>query len=71
MGAGNPLEIKTNANYRRLIAYLRGEGKKPSAKSAFAGLMQLAIDSRYDRNIHHQAVVDALMGPSRKSGTAE
>ncbi len=71
MGAGNPLEIKTNANYRRLIAYLRGEGKKPSAKSAFAGLMQLATDSRYDRNIHHQAVVDALMGPSRKSGTAE
>ncbi|ASW09303.1 glycoside hydrolase family 5 protein [Rhizobium sp. 11515TR] len=71
MGAGNPLEIKTNANYRRLIAYLRGEGKKPSAKSAFAGLMQLATDSRYDGNIHHQAVVDALMGPSRKSGTAE
>lgn len=71
MGAGNPLEIKTNANYRRLIAYLHGEGKKPSARSAFAGLMQLATDSRYDRNIHHQAVVDVLMGPSRKSGKAE
>ncbi|MGY5778497.1 glycoside hydrolase family 5 protein [Rhizobium sp. LEGMi135b] len=71
MGAGNPLEIKTNANYRRLTVYLRGEGKKPSARSAFAGLMQLATDSRYDRNIHHQAVVDALMGPSRKSGMTE
>jgi aryl-phospho-beta-D-glucosidase BglC (GH1 family) len=71
MGAGNPLEIETNANYRRLTAYLRGEGKKPSAKSAFAGLMQLATDSRYDRNIHHQAVVDALTGPSRKPGMTE
>ncbi|NLS17445.1 glycoside hydrolase family 5 protein [Rhizobium sp. P40RR-XXII] len=66
IGAGNPLEIKTNANYRRLAAYLHGEGKRPSAKHAFAGLMQLATDSRFDRNIQHQGVVDALMGASRK-----
>ncbi len=71
IGAGNPLEIKANSDYRRLTAYLRGEGRRPSAKSTFAGLMQLATDSRYDRNIHHQDVVDALMAPSRKSGTAE
>ena len=66
IGAGNPLEIKANADYRRLVAHLRGEGKKPSAKHAFAGLMQLANDSRFDRNIHHQGVIDALMGASRK-----
>ncbi|KAA1180211.1 glycoside hydrolase family 5 protein [Rhizobium tropici] len=68
IGAGNPLEIKANANYRRLIAYLRGEGKKPSAEHAFAGLMQLANDSRFDRNIRHQGVIDALMGASRRPG---
>ncbi|MGV1756776.1 glycoside hydrolase family 5 protein [Rhizobium sp. A22-96] len=71
IGRGNPLEIQANANYRRLTAYLRGEGKKPSAKDAFAGLMQLAKDSRFDRNIHHQATIDALLGPARKSGNPE
>lgn len=71
IGAGNPLEIKTNANYRRLTAYLRGEGRKPSPKSAFSGLMQLAAASRYGRNIHRQDVIDALMGPARKSGETE
>jgi hypothetical protein len=45
-----------------LSAYLRGEGKKPPAKVAFAGLMQLAVDSRFDRNAYHQDVVDALLG---------
>ncbi|MGZ9720483.1 glycoside hydrolase family 5 protein [Rhizobium miluonense] len=68
IGRGNPLEIKENANYRRLTAYLHGEGKKPSAKDVFAGLMQLARDSRFDRNIHHQGVIDALLGASRVSG---
>ncbi|TXI12616.1 MAG: glycoside hydrolase family 5 protein [Rhizobium sp.] len=67
MGAANPLEIRTNTNYDRLTAYLRGEGGKLSSKDAFAGLMQLATDSRYDRNIRHQDVVDALLGSPRKS----
>jgi endoglucanase len=71
MGPGNPLEIKANAGYRRLTAYLRGEGKRPSAKDAFAGLMQLASDTRFDRNVHHQGVVDALMSPSRKPDASE
>jgi aryl-phospho-beta-D-glucosidase BglC (GH1 family) len=64
IGPGNPLEIKTEAEYRRLSAYLRGEGKKPPSKVAFAGLMQLAADSRFDRNVYHQDVVDALLGAS-------
>ena len=64
IGAGNPLEIKTGADYHRLSAYLRGEGNKPPAKAAFNGLMQLAADSRFDRNAYHQDVVDALLGAS-------
>lgn len=62
IGAGNPLEIKAGADYRRLSVYLRGEGKKPPAKVAFTGLMQLAADSRFDRTVYHQDVVDALIG---------
>jgi endoglucanase len=61
MGSNNPLEIKAGANYRRLSAYLRGEGKRPPAKVAFTGLMQLVADSRFDRNVYHQDVVDALL----------
>ncbi len=32
-------------------SYLRGEGKKPKADAAFAGLMRLAADSRFDKNV--------------------
>ncbi len=71
MGPGNPLEIKANARYRRLTAYLRGEGRKPSARDAFAGLMQFAADSRFARNIHHRAVIDALLRAPHKPGASE
>lgn len=70
LGRGNPLEIKMNADYRQLAAYLRGEGKKPTVKDARAGLMRLARDSRFDRNTHHPDVVEALIGTSKKSGVA-
>lgn len=66
IGPGNPLEIKAGADYRRLSAYLRGEGKKPPAKVAFTALMQLAADSRFDRNLYHQDVIDALLGTSHR-----
>jgi endoglucanase len=62
MGSNNPLEIKDGVEYRRLSAYLRGEGRKPPAKVAFTALMQLAADSRFERNVYHQDVVDALLG---------
>ena len=69
IGAGNPLEIEAGAGYRRLSAYLRGEGEKPPAKAAFAALMQLAADSRFDRNVHHRDVVDALLGTLHRDKT--
>jgi aryl-phospho-beta-D-glucosidase BglC (GH1 family) len=64
IGINNPLEIPANSKYRRLASYLRGEGKKPKADAAFAGLMQLAADSRFDRNIQHPEVIDALFRAS-------
>ncbi len=68
IGPGNPLEIKAGPDYRRLAAYLRGEGERPPARVAFAGLMQLAADSRFDRNLYHQGVIDALMGTPHRQG---
>jgi endoglucanase len=60
MGMNNPLELPTNANYRRLQDYWKGKGDKPHPDSAYAGLMQLALDSRIENNRFHPDVVDAL-----------
>ncbi|AYG63887.1 glycoside hydrolase family 5 protein [Rhizobium jaguaris] len=60
IGINSPLEIPTNRKYRSLASYLRGEGKKPRAGEAFAGLIRLAADSRFAKNIRHADVIDAL-----------
>lgn len=61
IGANNPLEIPDNADYRALASYLRGNGPRPTARAAFAGLMKLAASSRFGNNISHPDVVDALL----------
>ncbi|MDL2405892.1 cellulase family glycosylhydrolase [Rhizobium calliandrae] len=61
IGSNNPLEIPANSQYRSFASYLRGEGEKPKAGDVFAGLMRLAADSRFDRNIRHADVIDALL----------
>lgn len=67
IGINNPLEIVAGSDYRSLASYLRGEGKKPTADVAFAGLMQLAGDSRFDRNGQHLDVIDALFRASHNN----
>ena len=70
IGINNPLEIPANSNYRSLASYLRGEGKKPKADAAFAGLMRLAADSRFDKNVQHPDVIDALFRASHSDRPA-
>ncbi len=60
VGFNNPLEITAGPYYRNLARYLRGEGEKPRADVAYDGLMQLAAYSRFDHNIWHPDVIDAL-----------
>ncbi|RYZ00009.1 MAG: glycosyl hydrolase family 5 [Chitinophagaceae bacterium] len=67
MGVNNPLEIPTNPGYRSLVAWWKGEGPRPDADAAFKGLMQLAADSRSDRNTPHPDVVDAMFRQPRDS----
>src|SRR3546814_15369382 len=40
---------------------MTGKGPKPGADAAFAAMMQLAENSRFDRNIPHPDVIDAMM----------
>ncbi|TCJ14242.1 glycosyl hydrolase family 5 [Flaviaesturariibacter flavus] len=60
MGMNNPLEIPSNPNFKNLQEYWKGKAPKPQPDSAFAGLMQLARDSRTDHARFHPDVVDAL-----------
>jgi len=57
----NPLQIVPNDGYAQLLAYWDGKGAKPSAEVAEQALMRLAShDVRYENNIQHPDVIDAL-----------
>jgi endoglucanase len=60
MGINNPLQVKTNSGYQRIIDFWRGKGEKPSAKEAADALIQLAADTKISRNIIRRDVVDAM-----------
>lgn len=60
MGFNNPLEIKTNDNYDRVLNYWSGKGEKPSAGSTYTGLKELANSTKLENTIFHKDVVDAL-----------
>ncbi|TWI03892.1 cellulase (glycosyl hydrolase family 5) [Luteimonas cucumeris] len=57
----NPLQIVPNEGYRKLLDYWSGKGKRPSREQAEAALMRLAShDVRFQNNVQHPDVVDAL-----------
>jgi len=61
----NPLQIVPNPGYQRLLDYWAGKGPKPSAADAEQALMQFAShDVRYENNLQHPDVVDALFRAS-------
>ncbi|MEE2690966.1 MAG: cellulase family glycosylhydrolase [Pseudomonadota bacterium] len=57
----NPLQIVANDGYLKLLAYWRGDGEKPTREEAEQALMRFAgHDVRYENNVFHKDVVDAL-----------
>jgi endoglucanase len=60
IGINNPLRVKINPAYQKIIDYWKGKSEKPSIKEANEGLMQLATDTRISRNIIRRDVVDAM-----------
>ncbi len=60
IGSNNPLEIKSNTNYDSLKNYMNGEGIKLAANTAYTGLMELASATKFENNIFHKDVIDAL-----------
>ncbi len=44
----------------KIVAWATGKGPKPGADEAFAAMMQLAENTRFDRNIPKPDVIDAM-----------
>lgn len=62
IGFNQPLEIAPNPGWPALVAYLTGQGPRPSAAEAEATLMRLAThDIRFENVIQHRDVVDAML----------
>ncbi len=59
-GVNNPLQIKPNAGYQKLVSYWKGQSPKPSPDEAFNALMQLTEDIKTENNILHKDVIDAM-----------
>ncbi|WP_298740080.1 cellulase family glycosylhydrolase [uncultured Chitinophaga sp.] len=61
LGNNNPLQIPVNPQYQQIIDFWAGKGPKPSKEDAAKGVMQLAADTKTERNIFHRDVVDAMI----------
>ncbi|WP_029914587.1 cellulase family glycosylhydrolase [Caulobacter sp. UNC358MFTsu5.1] len=62
IGFNQPLEVTPNPGYAKLVDYWTKEGPQPTADEAYAALMTLASkDVRFENNIRHDDVVDAMI----------
>jgi endoglucanase len=63
LGNNNPLEIKSNANYNRVVDYWNGRGRnqEPTREEALKGLMDLAASTHIRYNVVCRDVIDALI----------
>ena len=69
MGINNPLEIKRPNGYDKLIAYWSGKGTKPTEADAWATLQQLLENIKFENNIYHPDVVDAMIRQVQSTAT--
>lgn len=60
IGNNNPMQILSNANYDKILAYWSGRGPKPTAKEAFDGVMKLAASAKLENTIIKKDVIDAM-----------
>ena len=67
IGFNNPLEIVNTPGMAKVQAWWQDKGPKPSAAEAEAALMQLAKHNvRFENNIVHRDVVDAMFRSARE-----
>lgn len=60
MGNNNPMQIVSNSNYDKILAYWSGRGARPTKEEAYEGLMKLASSARLENTIIKKDVIDAM-----------
>lgn len=60
-GINNPLQVKINDGYKKIIEYWKGKGEKPGQSEATKALMQYAEDLKTSNNIVQRDVIDAMI----------
>lgn len=60
MGNNNPMQIQTNADYDKILAYWANRGPKPSEEEAYRGVMKLAESAKLENTMIKRDVIDAL-----------
>jgi hypothetical protein len=62
IGINNPLEVPANPNYQQVVAHWNDpKAPKPSAETAYLGVMELARAANFRHNIVHRDVLDAML----------
>ncbi len=60
IGVNNPLEILSNPDYDKILAFWSGKAPKPDVETATHGMMELAAHTNFSKNIVHYDVLDAM-----------
>lgn len=61
IGFNQPLEITPGDSWMKIVQWMTAKGSKPAADEAFAAMMQLAENTRFDNNIPKPDVIDAML----------
>jgi len=69
MGGNNPLEIKVPIGYQKLLDYWGSKGSKPSASEAQPILDQWLENLKFENNIIHHDVIDAMFRQVQSADT--
>ena len=60
LGNNNPMQIRSNADYEKILSYWSGKGVKPTEDEAYNGVMNLAVAAKLENTMIKRDVIDAM-----------
>jgi len=60
LGNNNPMQIKSNPDYEKILAYWSGRGTRPTEEEAYNGIMNLATAAKLENTTIKKDVIDAM-----------
>jgi len=69
LGFNNPVQVVKPEGYQAIQDYWRNKGPRPHPDTAYTILMQLAENLKFENNIQHPDVVDAMLRQPSSSET--